>query len=273
MKRKLMIMGVVILLIITNSIAVFANTETTVTLQANKTEVKAGETFSVTLKGTCPDGINGIATTYSYNTEELELQNATVANTNYSDSSNKAENEIFIYTTSTEKITEADLYVLTFKVKEEVEVGSEVKVSIEETLLDSDAATDSEHTIEAQEITIDIIGDEGGENPPADDGNDDDDDSPADDGNDNEENPPADDGNDNEENPPVDNGNDDTNNEEQPTTEGTTVVVGDDKKDNTTANKDIPKAGMNSVIIIAIIAVAGVSIVIYNKNKNYKDIK
>lgn len=68
---------------LTSSIIVFATTETTVILEADKNEVKVGESFSVTIKATCPDGINGIDTTYSYDTEKLELVSGNVANSKF----------------------------------------------------------------------------------------------------------------------------------------------------------------------------------------------
>ena len=76
MKKKIMIIGMMLLLILTNCITVYGATTSSVTLQANKTEIKVGETFDVVVKVKSPDGINGIDTTYTYDTEKLELVNA-----------------------------------------------------------------------------------------------------------------------------------------------------------------------------------------------------
>ena len=150
---------------LTSSIIVFATTETTVILEADKNEVKVGESFSVTLKATCPDGINGIDTTYSYDTEKLELVSGNVANSKFAPLG--IDNQISVISNSTESISNADIYTLTFIVKEGVKSGSTAIVSIIETLLDSNAETDSAHTIEGQEVAITII-EENKEQPPAD---------------------------------------------------------------------------------------------------------
>ena len=45
------------------------------------------------------------------------------------------------------------------------------------------------------------------------------------------------------------------------------------KKDNTVADGSIPKAGVNIIIIVAIIGIAFIGIVQHVKLKQYKDIK
>lgn len=161
MKRKLIIIGFAVLLILTNIITCYAATEISVTLHADKTEVKAGETFTVTLKATCPDGINGVVTTYSYEEDKLEYVSENVADSdNYAFGGNKETKEIFVYCISTDSIQEADVYTLTFRVKEGVEPDSTATVSITETTLDSDAAEDSEHKISVQPINITVVSDE-----------------------------------------------------------------------------------------------------------------
>ena len=266
MKNKLMIIGLTIILMLTSSITVLANTETTVTLQVDKTEVKAGETFTVTLKATCPDGINGVDTTYSYETEKLELVSANIANSNFA--SLGVDNQITVISNATESIQSADIYTLTLKVKEGVEVGSTAKISVAETLLDSDAATDSEHTIPAQEVTVTIIEepeptpppaeDEGGEQPtppPAkDEGGEEQTPPPAEDEG-GEQTPPPTEGEGGEQTPP-------------PSTEGNK----EEEKDNTIANKEYDKAGINTTLVLAVVISAILAIIIYRKNKNYKDI-
>ena len=252
MKNKLMIIGFTIILMLTSSITVLANTETTVTLQADKTEVKVGETFTVILKATCPDGINGVDTTYNYDKEKLELVSTNIANSNFA--SLGVDNQITVISNAIESIQSADIYTLTLKVKEGVKVGSTAKISVAETLLDSDAATDSEHTIPAQEVTVTIIEepeptpppaeDEGGEQPTP---------PPAEDEG-GEQTPPPTEGEGGEQTPP-------------PSTEGNK-----EEKDNTIANKEYDKAGKNTILAFAVVISAILAIIIYRKNKNYKDI-
>ena len=271
MKKRLMVIGLAILFMLTSVVTCYAATETDVTLKLSKTEVKAGETFTVTLSATCPDGINGVVTTYSYDATILEYVSESVPNDNYAFGGNKEEKEIFVYCTSTDSIQEADVYTLTFKVKDGAEANTTTQISITEATLDSDAATDSEHIIPAQDVTIKVVSDE--ETPGKDEGET----NPPTDGENGEQNPPTD-GENGEQNPPASEGTGNENppssieqkpGENPPTTEGTTIVVGDD----TVSDKDIPKAGISTIIVFAIVAVALIAIVVYRKNKELQDIK
>ena len=58
----------------------------------------------------------------------------------------------------------------------------------------------------------------------------------------------------------------------QPTTDGMTVTVGKNN-DSTIANKDYDKAGVNAIIITALLVASVITIVIYKKNQKYRDIK
>lgn len=337
MKNKLIVLGITFILILMSTIAVYANTDTTVTLQADKTEVKAGETFTVTVKATCKDGINGVVTSYSYDEDKLEYVSESVPNSDYSFGGNKDAKEIFVYCTSMDSVTSTDVYTLTFKVKEGIAAGSTAKVSIAETTLDSDAATDSEHIIAAQDVTITVAEEVCSHTygPYTDDGN----------GNHSKtctlcgdkvteahkfENGKCtlcnsvEPGKNEEEKcehtytnytdkkdgthtatcskcgellseshktdekctkcgytpvekfpdkTPDPEPNPDPKPEVKPgNTNNTTVVVGDDK-DETVANKDIPKAGLNTALAMGMVAIVIVALVIYRKNQKYKDIK
>ena len=241
MRKKLIIMGMIFLLIIVNTVGSYA-AGTTVQLQADKAEVKAGETFTVTLKATCEEGINGIDTTYTYDTDKLELVSANVASSDFS--SLGVDNQITVICNSATSITSADIYVLTFKVKDGVTANSTAKISIAETLLDSYSATDSENTIAAQEISVTIVEDETGDpNPPV---------TPPTEEPEEPETPPA----------------------EQPTTPGMTVTVGGaNKTDTTVSDKVLPKTGVSLIIIIAIVSAVIIAIVLYKKYKDYQFIK
>lgn len=270
-KKIIILIGIIMILIIINSTISFANTDfiMAVVLNVTPSEVKVGETFTVILNATCSDGINGITTEYKYDEEKLELLSATVGDSNFVNLG--TDNKIEVICNSESKITNAEVYVLTFKAKEGTNVGSTAKISIEKGTLDSDAKEDSQHVLNASEATITVVeektstGDEDKEttNP--------------------EEKPSTGDEDKETTNPDEkpstgDEGKEEetTNPEEKPTTEGTTegttVTVGGEK-DNTTANTSIPKAGINSIIIIAIIFVAGFAIAMYKKNKKYRDIK
>lgn len=168
MKRKLIIMGVVILLILTNTIAIFAADETTVTLEASKTEVKVGETFTVLLKAKCPDGIGTLETTYTYDKEKLELKSEEVVNSNFFNLN--LDNGVIMQEgliSVMSSATEGDVYMITFQVKENVEANSTITVNFAETVIGA-WNTEAEYTIPAQEISVKVVEETtGGEqNPP-----------------------------------------------------------------------------------------------------------
>jgi len=154
------------MLILANTIVVYANTENTVKLATDKTEVIAGESFTITVNVASPDGINGIDTTYTYDTEKLELQSAAVKDTNFTDLSGGVEGTITLMGMST-NVTDTDIYTLTFKVKENVETGSTAKISLGDTYLATFSSETSEYTIEAQDITVTVIEEQ---TPPGDEG-------------------------------------------------------------------------------------------------------
>lgn len=157
MKSKLRIILITILLVLTSVVTSYAATAT-IELNVDNAEVKVGDTFTVTLSANCSDGINGIITTFDYDKNKLEYVSEGVVDTsNYAFGGNKDAKEIFVYCTSTDSIQSADIYALTFRVKEGATVGSTAKISIAKTTLDSDSATNSEHILAEQEIAVKIV--------------------------------------------------------------------------------------------------------------------
>lgn len=153
MRNKLITFAIIFMVILANLGIVQADTTATATLKTDKDKVKPGDTFTVTLSVACEDGINGIDTTYSYDTDKLELVSASVKDsTNWS--SLGADNQITVICNSTSKITTADIYVLTFKVKDSVATGTTANISTTDILVDSDAATNSEKTVKALKVLI-----------------------------------------------------------------------------------------------------------------------
>lgn len=64
-----------------------------------------------------------------------------------------------------------------------------------------------------------------------------------------------------------------TNNGGTGTSNGGNTNGGTNNKDNTTADKDYSKAGLNTILIIGVGCVVVAAIVLYNKNKKFQDIK
>ena len=246
MKTKFIIVLTIMMVLILNMTISYANTTYGIFLNINPEEIKIGETFTVTLSANCNDGINGIDTTYSYDENKLELVSAEVA-----DSKNWAnlgtDNQITVICNSTETITEADIYILTFKVKENVIAGDTAIISTTEILLDSDAETNSEIMIDAKELSITVASEEE-ENPPT---------NPDDDSN--TENPD----NDTTEKP-------DDNSQNGQQNNIITSKPGD--IDNLVSADKLPYTGTNLMIILGIIGLTILAIVFYKINKKYKNI-
>lgn len=205
----------------------------TVEFKPSTTEVNKGETFTVTLSATSEDGINGIDTKYTYDSEKLELINEKVT-----DSSNwnniGISPDITIICNSTQSIKNADIYILTFKVKENVSSGNTIKIETAKILLDTDAQINSEVDISSKKVEINVK-EVSKDNPT-------------------QNNKPS---NKLEDDEPK------TTTETSPTKSGTTV-----------AKDTLPKTGENYVIIsIFIVITIVLSIIFYKKYLQHKDIK
>lgn len=160
MKKKLMIIGMIAFLIIASCITVYAGAHS-VTLVTGKTEVKAGETFTVQLKVATPDGINGMVTSYSYDTEKLELVSKRLLDSNFTELGSTSANEIVLMFTPANlsnftKVTETNIYEFTFKVKEGATVGSTATITVGETQLSTLATSNADHKIPGDEIAITV---------------------------------------------------------------------------------------------------------------------
>ncbi len=87
--------------------------------------------------------------------EKLELVSENVADsTNWSNIG--ASPDITIICNSTQSIKNANIYILTFKVRDNVSVGSTIEIETTDILLDTDAQADSEVTIPSKKIKITV---------------------------------------------------------------------------------------------------------------------
>ena len=154
--KKYIIFNIVILLVLSICTSVSATTDTIVGLKANNYQVKQGDTFKVTLSVSCEKGINGIDTTYAYDTSALELISANLINPSEWENFSQGA-RITILSNSVSKITNADIYEFTFKVKENATVGAVVKINTGKILFDTDEATNSEIEIEEKSVSITVL--------------------------------------------------------------------------------------------------------------------
>lgn len=157
MKLRVFIMSIISILTILIASNVFAATGT-VELKSSTKEVKKGDSFTVTLQASSEDGINGIDTKYTYETEELELISESIVDSkNWSNLG--VSPDITVISNSTENIKKADIYTITFKVKDNVSVGNKIVISTTEILLDTNAQSNSEITIDPQKIELTVVKD------------------------------------------------------------------------------------------------------------------
>lgn len=264
MKKSLFIIGAIIIAILANITIVKASSTPTVSLKTSSSQVKPGDTFTVTISVTCEDGINGIDTTYSYDENKLEYVSGSVANTN-NWSSLSSDNQITVICNSTSKITSADVYVLTFKVKDSATIGDIAKINTTDILVDSDASSNSESTISAKtaSVTIAKTTEESGNNGSGTEG---DNSGTEGDNTDNSGTGAA--------------GGSSTNGGSTGTTSqpgtSTSSKGSSTVQDNTkTSNSKLPKTGMGIVptIIIAQILLIAISYITYRGLKKYRDVK
>lgn len=236
MKAKLIIGNIIAIIIILLTSVTYAATGTA-ELKADVKEVKKGETFTVTLVVASEEGINGISTKYTYDTDKLELvSESLVDTTNWSNLGTSP--ELTIICNSTSSIKSADIYTLKFKVKDNVTAGSVATVETTDILLDTDAQSDSEVTISAKKVEVNVIEDK----------------------NNNTDDPDTN----NPSNPNDPNNSNNTNNS------GTNTK----KPDSTSSGSTLPQTGESNVIIYILIAISIIfSVISYKKYNEYKKIK
>lgn len=224
-----------------------------VTLTPSTTEVKAGDTVTVTLSAQCETGIEGIDSTLEYDKTKLELSSEIAASgfTSMSgEDSVSGEYQLSVlYTDTTDAPTQANFVTLTFKVLDGVTADETLSVKL--TGIEVGDSDDEWLTVENKEVTLTVV-----ENAPVED-----DDKTAEDG----DTPAEDDDTPTEgEDTPVEDENKSTE-EDTPKNEET--------KDNTTANKPINNAGLEGFASIAIVGIVILAIVFYAKCRKYRDVK
>lgn len=156
MKKQIRILMLAVMLILTSALTLTVNAaDATVTLNSDKTQVQAGDTFIVTMNVACEEGINGLQGNVSYDTTKLELVGIAVADTtkwfNLGENSSLA-----IIHNSSDTETSADIVKVTLKVKDSAEVGT-ATITISDIVVDSDAASNSMKQVGTKDIQVSIV--------------------------------------------------------------------------------------------------------------------
>ena len=155
--KKRLITGILIIIIAISNMMVNSNAATgTVTVTANKTELKQGDSFNIIISGNCEEGINGLDAVVSYDETKLELIESKVADSKWIDlgQNTVAGKGITIMCNTSETIKNANLYQLTFKVKESATAGTNIKITVSGITLHSDSL--QTYTEGNKEVTISI---------------------------------------------------------------------------------------------------------------------
>lgn len=274
MKKVFLNVCILIVFILISLSKVYAASDS-IELKSSSNSVKPGDTFTVTISAKSDKGINGIDTKLTYDTDKLELTESNVSDSKWA--SLGADSDITVMSNTSSKITSADIWKLTFKVKSSVANGSKANVSIGDATLFTDDANNSSVSLRGSSVTIQIGDNSSGgeeenivEEPT----------NTTPDTSTNETEEP-------ETNTSGGNGNSSGSNSGNSSSSGsgsssgsrtggsgtnTSSSVSTTEKDPTTAKTSIPKTGIIHIAGIALIIVALIAIFLHKKLKNYKGI-
>lgn len=150
---------IIILLIITGLLIIMSNlsvqaASATAELKTDKEKVKPGESFTVTLTASSEQELNGITGKLSYDEEKLELQEVEIAK-DWIDMSGGNRKKIELMYNSVNTVKTADVYKITFIVKEGA--SEQAKINVEELKISTMASEEDDTvTIRDKEIGVDI---------------------------------------------------------------------------------------------------------------------
>lgn len=154
MNLKKLTISLVLITILIACTAVVNATDVSARLTPSSESVKPGEKFTVTLSATNSDGLSSVTTSIQYDKEILELDNGAVSNTSKWISLGTGTN-VSVFANNSENMTSEDVYILTFKVKENAKEGSTI-ISAGTITVDSFADANSISTIDAVSTTVNV---------------------------------------------------------------------------------------------------------------------
>ena len=148
MKKISICFAIVLSILLIGTSKCFAVTASA-TLTADKTTVKPGETITVKLNASCDDGLSYVGTNIEYDSTLLTLQSKQVAENWINYGTDKLE----LFVNSTEKITNATVCTLIFKVNDNITVDS---VKISTTVIEITDTNNNEYTKPKSEVVVTI---------------------------------------------------------------------------------------------------------------------
>lgn len=148
---KLILLSLLTILVLTTAVNA---AEATARLSGSSETIAPGDTFEVILSAECEDGINGLVTTINY--DETKLEKVSLETTDTSKWANIGGENIDVINLSENSITRDDIVKVTFKLKEDVDDGEEIRIYTGIIELDTDEETNSTRTIAPAEYTFTV---------------------------------------------------------------------------------------------------------------------
>ena len=256
MKKRIIASLIVMTMIISLIMLAVNAAETTINLSQDKTSVAPGDTFTITGSGVCDDGINGLTGNIAYDTNQLKLVEYKMVDSKWGDLGQREDGNIEIAIITNEVgITSADIFQVTFEVKDDVEIGTDIKVTFSDLMLDSPLGENSENNIGTKEVSVKVE-EQAAEEP----------------GNTTPDNTTPD-------NTTPDNTTPDNTTPDNTTPGNTTGNTTDNtyeeipnKNSSQSQEKEMPYTGVNSVIKVAIFGIAVATLISYISYNRYKGI-
>lgn len=152
MRKTIKIVLVTILFSLIN-ISIVIAADTNAEIFPDKTTLKPGDTFTITLKANCTEGLSFISTKLNYDADIVTLQNKTIAN----DWVDYGTDKIELFSNSSNKFENLDACVWTFQVNEN---ATSVTTIIATTDIDITDINNVEYKLNKSEKTFNIKVDE-----------------------------------------------------------------------------------------------------------------
>ena len=153
MKRKMILIGMLILLICSITTIVKASGEK-ITFTSDKQELKSKDTFTITVHAESTDGLNLISANFEYDETMLELVERGSMPTGFADWSGPDAKEVVVMASSSPK-TEAT-FTLKFKVKDNVPTNSTATIKFTDVGMDTFAIADHKFILDDSTIELKI---------------------------------------------------------------------------------------------------------------------
>lgn len=272
-KKIALIMMLMMTIVISSTINVYAGLAE-ITLKASSTEVHVGDKVTISFNAKCGLGVQGIDGVLKYDKTKLKLltEEGKAAGTGYMDCSGvdgqSGEYKLsVIYNGSDEAPKETNFATLEFEVLSAANVNDNLTIKL--TDIEFGDSLEDWGTLEDSAVTIKVVKTNEPTDKPTEDPSNKPTEDPTDKPTEDPSNKPTEDPSDK----PTENPSDKpTNKPSDKPSNNTTTGGNNTNKDNSTANKDIPKAGLNSVLATGIVTVTIVAIIMYRKNNKYRDI-